>query len=250
MTDQQQQPRDWRNAALIVLGVLVVGMAGVIIGYLASGGLDGTTAAVETTTTSSTVVQAPPATLPPVSQSTIPDDDAPVVPSDPAPTVPPDTSVPGQITFTAVADATTSTDDPTTNFGAVPLLGVENDPPELVLALVRFDVSGIPDGATIASAVFRIHVEATVEVPVSLHTVEGEWDELAVTANTAPLIGDTVAALPGGTPVQAYAEADLTSLVTGNGLVNLYLASSSDSPSEYTSREGAFPPTLTVSWNE
>lgn len=243
MVEEQREPDRWRIGA-IVLAVAVVVLIGVIIGYIVSGGLDGPEAVNPSTT--STMVSAS-TTLEPVVTTTIPEETTTVVPTSPVPTVVPDESVDGQITFTAVEDTFIDVTE-TLPMGMELSLFVEDDPPELQQSLIRFDVTGLPDGELVSSAVLRLYVEASASELVAVHEVEGEWDELSTTATNAPGLGLEVATFLPDTDL-AIVEVDITDLLPGDGPLDLYLVATSARTTGFGSRESINPPTLVVRWD-
>lgn len=246
-----QQPDDespesgWKTG-VIVLAVAVVILIGVIVGYLVAGDDDDPVATPSTTTST---------TLPPVTTTTAanpattsvePTTTLPL--GTPAPTVPPDTSVEGQITFTAVEDTFIDASDTATPQGLEPGLALENDPPELKMALIRFDLTGLPTDQELSAARLLLFVEAGGEGAVTVHTVDGEWSEVDTTSANAPEVGTTVAAVEAGFAELTYIEFDISGLITGDGVLDLYVATSSPRSTELGSRESASPPQLVVEW--
>ena len=96
-------------------------------------------------------------------------------------------------------------------------------------AYLRFDVSPIPDGVTVASAVLHLAPVSggAPALTVKVHTVTGAWEELTVTWNTKPTTG----ALLGSISVlgaNVYHQLDLTSHVNalytaGTAMMNIAL---------------------------
>lgn len=242
MVDEQREPSRWRTST-IILAVAVVVLIGVIIGYIISGGLQEPEAANPSTT--STSVQASTTTAPIVSTTT-PEETTTIAPSAPVPTVPPDTSVDGQITFTAVEDTFIDV----TEFAPLGLelsLSVEDDPPELQQALIRFDLTALPEGE-VSSAILRLHVVESASELVAVRGVEGDWDELTTTATNAPDVGGEITTFMPETEL-ATVEVDLTELVEGVGPLDIYLVATSARTAGFSSRESINPPTLVVRWD-
>lgn len=251
MNNEQQPQRDWRNGAVIGLGIVVTLLLGVIIGFVVTGGLNGEEAVGATTTTTPvvgpTTTPSPATTSPGASVSTIPGSSS--TQPEPAATVPPDTQVSGQITYTASEDTYTDSSDPADNNGDDTVIELVNDPPELKLGLVRFEVVGIPDGQSVTGATLRVFIEETADDLVSVHVVENDWSESETTAGNAPLIGEAIAAIPAGSAELAFVEVDVTSAVPGNGTIDFYLATSSNTTWGIASRESQSPPMLTVTYS-
>lgn len=246
MNGETESNRDWRNPALVLLGVVVAILVGVIVGFIASGGLDddpeavvsSSTITVPTTSTSIAESTVPPSTTSPT--TTI---------ADASSTVPPDTGTPGQITFTATEDTTIEFTDPTAINGLEPVMLLENDPPSLDLGLVRFQVEGLPDDAEIQSVTLNLSFFDFSEDPVTVHLVNGNWSEIQTTSADAPDVGETVASFL--IPDAGSVAVDVSDAVAGNGQVDFYLATSSSHTYEIAAREDPIaPPTLVVVWNE
>jgi hypothetical protein len=249
LTEPQEQSPHWRTST-IVLAVVVMVLLGLIIGYLALG--DSREPAAVGSTTTVTSAQSSTSSVPRASTTTSfePTTTTLVPPGTPLPTQPPDTSVDGQVTFTAVEDTYIDSGDTTRPRGFDPGLVLENDPPELKLGLIRFDVVGLPEGVEIESAVLRLYVEVAGDDALTVHGVVGEWTEAETTAVDSPEIGATVATIPPGFPDLDYVEVEVTDLIDGDGLVDIYVATSSPRTTELGSRETPGPPQLIVSWDE
>lgn len=243
----EEPGRDWRTPTLIGLGIVVAILLGTIVGYVVSGGLDdGDTAAAATSTTAAnTTPTDPPTTVDPGSPTTTPGA-TPSTVAPPGSEIPPDTSVPGEITFTATEDTYTDTTELDEVNGFEPILALENDPPELKLALVRFVITDIDDPGAITSATLKLFVVTPADQAVTVHDVDGDWNEETTTAGNAPLLGDLVATMDPGAGEGVIAEVDVTSALTGNGVLDFYLATGSDNSTEFFSLEGDVPPRLTV----
>ena len=101
-------------------------------------------------------------------------------------------SVQETLTLYADADATVRSTQPNTNFGSehtLELSYIQIDLPAEEVVLLRFDLSGLPAGAVIDSAVMDLYlVYAAGDNPKSLaaYYVTGAWSESTVTWNTFP----------------------------------------------------------------
>ena len=80
---------------------------------------------------------------------------------------------------------------------------------------------------------------------VAVHAVQGSWDENSITAVNAPAIGGA-ASETGPISAQAWAFADVTRLVPGNGLVSFALTEVGSGHAELGSKEGAHSPELLI----
>src|SRR5919106_676048 len=148
-------------------------------------------------------------------------------------TTPPGPPPPSVLTFTPTDDASVRADQPGNNFGALGSIGVDSSPVKHYL--MKFNVTGI-DSSDSGGVFYRV-------------MDPNSWSEGAVTWNTSPA-ADTnqVASLGGVSATKAY-EVDLTSIVTGDGLVSVKVVSNSASGNgaDFYSKEGSVPPQLVVS---
>ena len=141
-----------------------------------------------------------------------------------------------------VADTWTSAGSAGTNYGSSQTLRVDGSP--VWNAYLRFDLGTAP--GTVTSAVLKIHANSASPAGLSVRRVAStSWSETATTAANAPAMG--AAAVKSG-PVTAGATVgiDVTSLVTGHGLVSLGLTANDGTAISLASRESAFPPVLVV----
>lgn len=238
MTEEGPVARDSRTMWIIVLAVVITVLLGVIIGYIASGGLSGeptTELAPATTAQPVTPTSAPPAVTTTAGSVTT----SQPVASDP----------PGQLTILASEDTYSDASDPEEINGFDALIELEDDPPEVKQSLVRFEVAGIPEGVAIEEAILRIHTTAPSSSPIAVHLVNGDWNETETGAANAPAVGDRVATIPPGGDQGEPLEGDVTGTVTGPGSVSFYLLSTTENTTEIFSREnGANGPALILRW--
>jgi acid phosphatase type 7 len=230
MTENESPPRDNRQTMIIVLGVVLVILVGLIVGFIVSGGLSDDPVAAPSTTA------APAGTLPPGT-------------SVPATTVPPVTVVPGQLAIPASEDTYINTGQPEEINGLEDVMEIENDPPELKQGLVRFEVAGVPEGETIDLVTLRLFVVADSDDAISIHTVGGDWNQAETTGANAPPVGELVTTIPPGAPEGATVDIDLTDVVQGPGRYDFYIVSPGDDSAEYATIEsGTNPPLLIVDY--
>ena len=228
MTGKDTVPRDKRQTTIIVLAVVLTILVGLVIGFIVSGGLSGDPVAAPSTTIAAGPQQ--PTTSPPT-------------------TVPSTTTIPGQLTITASEDTHIDSSQPAEINGLDDVIELENDPPEIKQGLIRFDVSGIPEGETIESVIMRLFVLADTDDAIAIHTVEGDWTQAATTGENAPAVGERIGSIPPGVTEGATVDVDLTSVVQGNGQYNFYLVSPGDDSAEFASIEsGPNAPVLIIDW--
>jgi len=152
------------------------------------------------------------------------------------------------LVFTPSDDATVLEDLPDANYGATPLLEVNNSP--LNNFLLKFVVSGV-NGQPIASARLRLYTIDALGNGGEFHRlVDNTWDETSVTWNNAPVAdGDVLATLGSVSPNNWY-EVDLTSLITGDGTYSLQVISPMTNGADYSSKEGEFAPELIITLSQ
>ena len=229
MTDKESAPRDRKQMMLIGLGVVVVILVGVIVGFIVSGGLDDPVAAPSTTVPTAT------STPSPTRGSTS--------------TLPSATTIPGQLSVPASEDTYVNSGQPEEINGLEDVLEIENDPPENKQGLVRFVVDGIPEGETIEFATLRLFVVADSDDAITVHLVEGDWNQNETTGANAPAVGEQVGVIPPGAEDGSTVEVDLTQVVQGAGTYDFYIVSPGDDSAEYATIEsGTSPPLLIVDW--
>jgi len=159
----------------------------------------------------------------------------------------------GEITFTipfaASEDTFVKSTRATTNYGQDATLQADTQP-SVKRALIRFPVSGIPSTATIKSATLKLFVVDKSDQSGTIYRVNGSWTEAATKWTNAPTVGTQIARLPGSASSGTWKEVDVTSVVRGNGNVDLYLLTTSTDGVDYASSEsGPRQPALTVRWS-
>jgi hypothetical protein len=233
MTEDQPALRDKKNVWIIVLAVVVTVLVGAIIGYVATGGLEDDPTAGSAPGSTTTSVATVATTVPPATSLT---------------QAPPPTDAPGQLTIQALEDTYTNSSDPEDSSGFDEVLELEDDPPEVKSALVRFDTTGAP-AVVVEGVTLRLFVVFSSGAAIEVHRVDGSWSETDTTASSAPAIGELIATIPPGVTEGESVEVDLTGLVTVPGPVDLYLTTSGDDTIEIASKEsGANAPALIVRW--
>lgn len=149
------------------------------------------------------------------------------------------------------ADTFVSSSAPAKNFGSQPLLAVQSG----TSSYIRFNLSGLPAGATVTTATVRLFVDAVSQAgSFDVYEIDQPWSENSLTFNTAPSLGVSAS---GGKPVTVsksslnqFVLADITPLVQGwlagtvpNNGVAIAVAGGTGSfgfdskESEYTSHE-------------
>jgi Concanavalin A-like lectin/glucanases superfamily/Disaggregatase related repeat len=145
-------------------------------------------------------------------------------------------------------DAYVKQDTPTQNYGNDAQLQVWGEMSRDRHALYRFDIdnAGIPVGATVVSAVFKIFVIDPDISKVDIYPLEVGWSESTVTWNDVwdKYDGSSpMASLPDNPPAGAYLDVNLTALVQGwiNGGIDnegiIIDTTGTSDLSQYTSKE-------------
>jgi len=230
MTTESPEPEGRTNTALIVLGLAAVLLIGSVVGFLIGGGQspEPTPAPTSTTTPS------PPTTTTVATTTTT------------APTTTTTAPAPTEFEFPASEDTTVNSSTPIDVLGSGELLQTEQEEDDIIHTLIRFEVSGLPTDAVIAGAVLRLTVLDESSVPGEVSRVGGTWTEAETTWETAPPIGAPISPLPGGME-GAVLDIDVTSVVTGPGVFDFYLTTSSSDGMDFAAREApAGGPTLVI----
>jgi archaellum component FlaF (FlaF/FlaG flagellin family) len=146
------------------------------------------------------------------------------------------------LTFTSIADAYVSSGTPAGNFGTATQLRLDATPEQR--GYVKFDVQV---GAPIRRAKLRIFTGSASTIGFEVRGVtDSSWGETTITFANAPAASTTVTGTSGGYAAGAWVEIDVTSLVTGSGLVTIALTTTSNTALPLSSREGANAPQLIV----
>jgi hypothetical protein len=137
--------------------------------------------------------------------------------------------------FAPEADAHVLSDSPNTNYGAATALSVDRSP--LSEAFLRFRVEGISGQVT--QAKLRLFAtNGSPDGPVAYPTSSG-WPESQLTWNIKPAPTGSAAGDVGQVGSNAWAEYDVTSLVTGEGVYSFDLVAETSDGVVFTARESA-----------
>ena len=147
------------------------------------------------------------------------------------------------LVFTPTADAFVRSDIPTTNYGSSISLLADGSPD--IQSFLRFNLQGL-DG-TVLSATLRVYANNGNSAGYQVYPLTSStWDESTVTYATKPGTGSQVAASGSFASGGVWTQANLASLVTGNGVLDIALKTTSSTQISMSSREGANPPQLVV----
>ena len=150
------------------------------------------------------------------------------------------------MTFTAVANAYTSADQPATSFGDRSYLVVGHQPSRA--SYLRFGVT-VPAGTVVTKATMRAYAATSSGgLGVDLRGVtDNTWAEATITSSNAPPAAPTAVAHAGGWRNGSYVSFDVTSLVTGSGPLSVALTTGSSGRQTFAGRrDPAHPPLLAV----
>ena len=131
----------------------------------------------------------------------------------------------------------------TTNYGLAVALKADASPD--TQSFLRFNLQGLA-GAIVNSATLRLYTNSGSSIGYQVYSLTGSWDE-----RRHDLQQQAHRRQPGWAPraaiaKNAWAQANVLPLVTGNGELDLAVKTTSNTSLSYSSREGAFPPQLVV----
>jgi len=146
-------------------------------------------------------------------------------------------------TITPSADSYVTSAVPTGNYGASTSLRVDGSPD--VRTLLRFDVPLL--AGSVQQAKLRIWANSASSAGIAARSLPStSWDELTVTYQNAPPMGDVAVGSSGAFSSGAYVDVDVTTLVTESGAVSIGVRTPSSTAISLGSRESAHPPELVV----
>ena len=150
---------------------------------------------------------------------------------------------PPTTTRIAVADAYVDQSAGSTNFGTATKLRVDTSPD--VRSYLRFDLTGVTG---IVSATLEIYATSSQSSGFDVHGVtDNTWSEPGITYANAPAPTVAVAGSSGPAVTGAWTSTDVTSIVSGGGLVSFALTGKSTTALSLASREsGTTAPKLVV----
>ncbi len=138
-------------------------------------------------------------------------------------------------TFEPVADAYVAGDFATTNYGTSALLKVDASPS--IRSYLRFNVGDM--SGVVMKATLRLYATSTSTTGFQVKRVTDQsWKEGTITHANAPSIGSLIDA-SGGIAPENWINIDVTSLVTGNGIYDLALTTTSTFTLNFNSRDAS-----------
>lgn len=148
-------------------------------------------------------------------------------------------------TFTPDADSYVNASAPTTNYGADSSIWMDATPE--TNGYLRFNVQNL-DGA-VSSATLRVFVGSNNTTGFDVHQVaDTSWIETGtgeIIYNNAPTIGSVINS-SGAVTTNSWAEIDVTSYITGDGLYSFGVTTSSNNPIRFRTKESPNQPELVI----
>jgi PKD repeat protein len=152
---------------------------------------------------------------------------------------------PAGLTLTAAEDAQVRERSPDDNYGQLDQLRVRRDASSDYRAFVRFF---LPDtGRQIGTAKLRLWVDDGGPDGGTVHAVPGTWNESLLTWHRAPALAAPLGSL-GAVSTGTWVELDVGAAALGSGMAAFGIASASSNSIFYSSREGAHPPELVLTY--
>ncbi|KAL9187030.1 hypothetical protein ACHAXT_010750 [Thalassiosira profunda] len=159
-----------------------------------------------------------------------------------------------QIVFVPSDDAYVSPRRKSWNYGQEPTLRVDGSPGNVALALMKFDLTSLQT-KTITSAVLRVYPTASSvnggTFFVMTRDADSDWDEDSVNWKTKPLPHNRVGELR-RVRVNKWQEIDISNVLAGNAgrLVTIAIESTGMNGIAYSSKDGAHPPQLILTYEQ
>jgi hypothetical protein len=148
--------------------------------------------------------------------------------------------------LTPVADSYVDASNSTANFGTSAQIRVDGSP--VVRSYLKFNVTGVT--GTVTSATLRVFATSAQSTGYDAYSVaDTTWGETTITDANAPLFGATKLGSSGKVTASTWTSVDVTSAVTGNGPVSFGLSTTNSTALAMSSRTGANPPQLVVTWS-
>ena len=146
-------------------------------------------------------------------------------------------------TFSAIADAYVSASSTTSNFGLTNTLRADASPD--FHSYMRFNVGDLV--GTVTKATLRLYSTSSSSTGYQIKQVNSQgWEESTITYANAPAIGSLIGS-SGKISSGTWTSVDVTSLITGNGVYDLALTTTSSSNMNFNSRDASSnPPQLVI----
>jgi len=142
---------------------------------------------------------------------------------------------------------------PTSNYGSVTALRLREGSGDKLNSYLKFNVTNV--NGPVTSAKLRMSViEASVNggsvfiVSNNYRGTSTPWTQSGINWNNAPVVTGSPLSSMGPVSLGAIVEFDVTSAVTGNGIVSFALTTSSSDMAQYSSQEGSIKPELVIEY--
>ncbi len=148
-------------------------------------------------------------------------------------------------------DSYVTTVDPTIVRGARTYLKVGTSSQATQRAYLKFDVSGIPSGATNVKATLTLQALQTATETIEAHAAKStSFSEGSLVLANEPGEQTAVLSSVAGTTQGHTVTFDVSGAITGNGTFGIVLSTPSGAPDELASKESATPPKLAVTYTK
>jgi chitodextrinase len=149
----------------------------------------------------------------------------------------------GTYTFEPVADAYVAGDFATTNFGTSAVLKADATP--ALQSYLRFNVGDV--NGTVTKAILRLYTTSSSAAGYQVRRVNSQgWEEGSVSYAGAPSVGSVIGS-SGNFAMGNWTNVNVTSFVTGNGVYDFALTTTSTATLNFNSREaGSNQPQLVI----
>ncbi len=166
-------------------------------------------------------------------------------PPSPTPTATPPTGP--ELVVTPAGDAPVYSARSTRNYASATTLRVRDGSSDYK-SFLQFSVEDL-GCAIVDRATLRLKVTDDGSDGGAVYQAPNSWTESTVTWSNAPEVTGVALDSAGAVQVGQWVELDVTDAVTGNGLVSFALQNASSNIVKYSSREGAAPPQLLISYH-
>jgi chitodextrinase len=164
------------------------------------------------------------------------------------PSAPASVTTPGgtaSVLVNPVADTYADSSNPATTHGSSAQLRIDGSP--TVSSYLRFDLSSVP--GTITGLTLNVYATSSSTAGYAVRGVaDNTWSESTLNWNNAPAIGSTDAGQSGAFTANTMTAANVSSLISGNGLLSLSMMGINGTAVSFSSREGAVKPQLVVTY--
>ncbi|MFQ5637076.1 MAG: DNRLRE domain-containing protein [bacterium] len=158
---------------------------------------------------------------------------------------------PSTVTFIPTDDSFVRSKKPTNRYGSHDVLRVRQPHSDDVVSYLKFNVTGL--SGPVASAKLRLHVtDGSVDGGRIFHAsnfFKGSnvaWNEKDMTYQTAPVLSGPALVSIGNILVNEVVEIDVTSALSGTGVISFAIRNDANDLATYSSKEGLFSPELVV----